>query len=776
MKSGRRGGGRPAPSRPAPLARLRVGRKLALLVMLPLGALLLFTVLSSLDQLRTADQLRDFRAASRMSFVTAAVADALARERTAAVLERVSPGTRQWQRESAARARATDRALDAAMTRAAGRTGSDEDIHGRLLAQRNQLLALRVQTAAGAIGAQEADDRYSSLVREFLEIVGVLDSGRPARASGQAADAYLAILAAIEAAEHERTDLAVVFAEPTGERRATASQWENLEAAEFAAFNLTASQRLRAELKAVLYGPAGRPVQGLRDDLATAPGPVARRATLAGWLDMSGDRIASLRALEREAAGDLETAASQDLAATQGQRRRDLDVSLAVLVAVVALAVVLSRSITRPLAEVSAGARTLSGGDLDSGVRYTGRDEIGEVAEAFRGLRVTAGRLAGEIRDMNTAITGGQLGHRADVAAFEGTWSQLLQGMNGTMAAFAGVHGRRRKAELELEGIFNLSLDLLCIGGSDGYFKRVNPAFERTLGYTGQELLARPFIDFVHPDDRARTLASLDELARGEAQVGFENRYLHRDRTPRWLEWNALRDPDGGLIYAAARDITERRRAERELARSRARVVAAADEARRRIERDLHDGVQQRLVSLGLELRVAETMVTEDQTELRDRLSDTLKGLTGALDDLLEISRGIHPAILSRGGLGPALRTLARRSAVPAEVDLRMPSVRLPDSVEVAAYYVVSEALTNAAKHAHASLVRVRLEPGDRDGTVELEIRDDGIGGARTGRGSGLIGLTDRVEALGGRIRVESPPGSGTALFVTLPVAEAGND
>jgi signal transduction histidine kinase len=204
-----------------------------------------------------------------------------------------------------------------------------------------------------------------------------------------------------------------------------------------------------------------------------------------------------------------------------------------------------------------------------------------------------------------------------------------------------------------------------------------------------------------------------------------------------------------------------------ELAASRARIVAAGDQARRRIERDLHDGTQQRLVSLVLDLRTAEATVPPERPELRAQLDRVADGLTGALEELRELSRGIHPAILSEGGLGPALRTLARRSAVPVELDVDVQG-RLPEPVEVAAYYVVSEALANAAKHAHASAAQVEAQA--RDGLLHLSVRDDGVGGAAPGGGSGLVGLADRVEALGGTIRVDSPAGQGTRLQIDLPI------
>jgi signal transduction histidine kinase len=201
-----------------------------------------------------------------------------------------------------------------------------------------------------------------------------------------------------------------------------------------------------------------------------------------------------------------------------------------------------------------------------------------------------------------------------------------------------------------------------------------------------------------------------------------------------------------------------------DLAASRARIVAAADETRRRIERDLHDGTQQRLVSLGLQLRLAREVVPAELRELETQIVRVADELGGVVEDLREIARGIHPAILSEGGLGPALRTLARRAAIAVELDVAA-IARLPEPIEVAAYYVVSEALTNAAKHAHASVVRVAVEK--RDDGLHLSVRDDGAGGAR---GSGLIGLRDRAEALGGSLELSSPPGEGTLISVQLPL------
>ncbi|MDQ1518699.1 MAG: hypothetical protein QOE80_4529, partial [Actinomycetota bacterium] len=484
--------------------------------------------------------------------------------------------------------------------------------------------------------------------------------------------------------------------------------------------------------------------------------------------------------------------------------------------------------------------------------------------------------------------------------------------------------------------------------GLDGNVVQVNSAVVRTLGYPEEELVSRPFLDFVHPDDLERSIKMFEALTRGEDVVQFENRTRCRDGSFRWLEWNTQPIEDG-LLFCSARDVTDRRRADDELREaqrlveasrdelrlladeqaalrrvatlvanraepaevfaavaeeacgvlgadgtlmarfdpdgegtvvaragaspdvipvgsrwkleefysvsavlrtghsarrddyanapgclgkilqglgicgvvatpivvdgrlwgalavasqtdslpadteqrtvnftellgtaivntesreqlvaSRARVVAAADDTRRRIERDLHDGTQQQLVSLALALRAAEAAVPLELTELKGALSQTALGLARATEDLQAISRGIHPAVLSRGGIGPALRALARRAGLPVELNLSGP-VRLPERAEVAAYYVVSEGLSNAAKHARASVVRVGLNV--EDAVVEVSVRDDGIGGADPGRGSGLVGLRDRVEALGGTLGTTSPPGRGTCLLARIPLA-----
>jgi signal transduction histidine kinase len=201
----------------------------------------------------------------------------------------------------------------------------------------------------------------------------------------------------------------------------------------------------------------------------------------------------------------------------------------------------------------------------------------------------------------------------------------------------------------------------------------------------------------------------------------------------------------------------------------RARIIAAADDARRRIERDLHDGLQQQLVYLGLRLRLAGASIPPGHEELKCELDRIADGLREALENVREISRGLHPAILSQYGLGPALKALSRRSPVPVRLHAEI-NGRLPDPVEIGAYYIIGEALANAAKHANASVVDISIE--QRGQFLTLAVRDDGVGGA-DGNGPGLAGLTDRIDALAGTMQLLSPPGRGTHLLVNLPTGTA---
>jgi signal transduction histidine kinase len=219
-------------------------------------------------------------------------------------------------------------------------------------------------------------------------------------------------------------------------------------------------------------------------------------------------------------------------------------------------------------------------------------------------------------------------------------------------------------------------------------------------------------------------------------------------------------------VVAVVRDVTDLRQAMRDVTESRARIVAAADAERRRVERNLHDGAQQRLVTVALHLHLVRRRLETDPATVPQLIESAQTELTLALEEIRELVRGLHPRLLSDRGLGPALEGLAERSLLGVEIT-ELPDERLPPPVEAAAYYLVAEALANAAKHSQAALVTVRVSAGESCTTVE--VADDGVGGARPDAGSGLRGLADRVAALGGRLEIDSEPGRGTRLRAQLP-------
>jgi signal transduction histidine kinase len=222
------------------------------------------------------------------------------------------------------------------------------------------------------------------------------------------------------------------------------------------------------------------------------------------------------------------------------------------------------------------------------------------------------------------------------------------------------------------------------------------------------------------------------------------------------------------LFLVSGVDVTLRKLQEEELRASRARIMEAALSERRRLERNLHDGAQQRLVSLSLALRLAKAKMGRDPAGAEELLAAAGDELNQALEELRELARGIHPAVLTDRGLEPALQALASRSSIPVEIET--PPRRLPAQVEAAAYYVVSEALANVAKYAEASFVSVRIS--HVDGHVVVDVEDDGVGGADPTRGTGLRGLADRIAALDGRLEVESRSGQGTSVRAEIPVRE----
>jgi PAS domain S-box-containing protein len=504
------------------------------------------------------------------------------------------------------------------------------------------------------------------------------------------------------------------------------------------------------------------------------------------------------------------------------------------------------------------------------------------------------------------------------------------------------------QSQTEFEEFFDLALDLMVIAGFDGSIRRVNPAYERTLGYPVRELLSRPFLETVHPEDVAHVRNVFGELVDADRDdvIGFENRVICGDGSVRWLQWNTRTVRERSVVFGVGRDVTDRRRADaelreaqrtaeasrdelarlaeehaalrrvatlvahgappealftavvkevarvfpgvhatlaryesdgtatvvaiserrahgfpvgsrwalggknvrtmvfetgrsarndsygdasgrlgvavreqapasvvgapiaveghrwgvmtlaspehplppdseaqlasfselvataianaeaqRELTASRARIVAAADEERRRVVRDLHDGAQQRLVHTIITLKLARRALENAQDDTPALMTEALDNAKRATDELRELAHGILPEVLTRGGLRAGVDTLASRMPVPVEIDVSVG--RLPAAVEATAYFLVSEALTNVAKHSRAGHAEVtaRIE----DGMLAVHVRDDGIGGARLD-GSGLLGLADRLAALGGQLRVESPTDGGTLIRAAIPI------
>jgi PAS domain S-box-containing protein len=530
-------------------------------------------------------------------------------------------------------------------------------------------------------------------------------------------------------------------------------------------------------------------------------------------------------------------------------------------------------------------------------------------------------------------------------------WLALGWPIAAAMIVFGVAHAtlRRRRAERDFARVFNLSVDLLSISGFDGYFKRVNPAFERTLGYPSHELLSRPFVEFVHPEDRSSTAAAFGRLMGGGELLEFENRYVCADGSVRWLQWSSRPLPSEGLTYGVAKDVTDRKRADAallqaqravemsrdelrvlaeeqaalrrvatlvargvspidvfaavceevgalldaddtslvryesdgtavvvakagagagapagrrltpdpasvtaivkrtrrparqdsyedsevsvdalarelrfgsaigapivvesqvwgvmiaawrdaghptadtearvaqftelvataianadsrtQLAASRARVIDAAEEERRRVVRDLHDGAQQQIVNAVLTLKLARETMQRGGGETESLVKAALEHAEQATGDLRELAHGIRPVALARGGLRDAVEQLVSRLSLPVDLDVAVE--RLPQMVESNAYFAVSEALTNIVKHSGATHASIRAHM--HDGVIRIDVHDDGVGGARPGRGSGLPGLKDRIETLGGRLHVESPVGAGTHLRLEIPVHE----
>jgi signal transduction histidine kinase len=427
----------------------------------------------------------------------------------------------------------------------------------------------------------------------------------------------------------------------------------------------------------------------------------------------------------------------------------------------------LSRAIVRPVRQASVMAHRLASGDLSTRMPTTGVAEIGVLEKSFNTMASSLQRSQSELANL---LEEQATLRRVATLVAEGTPpEEVFPAVNEEVARLLDVDGTR-----------------LVRYESDGTATIVASWGEPTIVPAGTIIApdGRNIASLVRSSGRPARIEDYEDASGSAASIARERGVRSAVGAPITVEgrlWGAMAafskadKPLPSGIELRLADFTDlvgtaiaNTQARVDLTASRARVVAATDEIRRRIERDLHDGTQQRLVSLALEVRSTQASVPNTQPQLRIELADIADGLVAALDDLREISRGIHPALLARGGLGPVLKALARRSPLPVELDINLDG-RLPDHVEVAAYYVVAEAFTNAAKHARATAIWVAADVVD--GRLRLTVRDDGIGGADPANGSGLTGLTDRVEALGGTITVHSPPGEGTTLQVWLPLS-----
>jgi signal transduction histidine kinase len=427
----------------------------------------------------------------------------------------------------------------------------------------------------------------------------------------------------------------------------------------------------------------------------------------------------------------------------------------------------LSRAIVRPVRQASVMAHRLASGDLSTRMPTTGVAEIGVLEKSFNTMASSLQRSQSELANL---LEEQATLRRVATLVAEGTPpEEVFPAVNEEVARLLDVDGTR-----------------LVRYESDGTATIVASWGEPTIVPAGTIIApdGRNIASLVRSSGRPARIEDYEDASGSAASIARERGVRSAVGAPITVEgrlWGAMAafskadKPLPSGIELRLADFTDlvgtaiaNTQARVDLTASRARVVAATDEIRRRIERDLHDGTQQRLVSLALEVRSTQASVPNTQPQLRIELADIADGLVAALDDLREISRGIHPALLARGGLGPVLKALARRSPLPVELDINLDG-RLPDHVEVAAYYVVAEAFTNAAKHARATAIWVAADVVD--GRLRLTVRDDGIGGADPANGSGLTGLTDRVEALGGTITVHSPPGEGTTLQIWLPLS-----
>jgi PAS domain S-box-containing protein len=309
-----------------------------------------------------------------------------------------------------------------------------------------------------------------------------------------------------------------------------------------------------------------------------------------------------------------------------------------------------------------------------------------------------------------------------------------------------------------------------CALDPDWTMAVISDEIERISGYPPADFVGsarRTFGSIIHPEDRGEVDRAVRAATSADRPFALEYRIVRADGRTAWVleRGQQVTGPDGACLHGVIFDVTERK----ELRAQRARIIAAQDETRRQIGRDLHDGAQQRLMTVALTLRAVKGKLAEDPEAASALADEAIEELADATAELRELARGIHPPVLTEHGLPTAVAALAARATLPVDVESTL-AARLPPAVEIAAYYVVSESLTNIARHARATRARVRLSCAGE--TLLVQVTDDGVGGADPEGGSGLRGLGDRIDALDGSITVSSTAGQGTTVAVRIPLSQ----
>ena len=488
--------------------------------------------------------------------------------------------------------------------------------------------------------------------------------------------------------------------------------------------------------------------------------------------EVSADGERRMEALRREVdnynATESELSVEQQIRADHAYRRATLLAGGGLVVCVVAIGLIsgyLSRGVVGPVRRTAGMAQRLADGDLGARVPESGQGEIGVLERSFNSMAESLQRGRDELALVNEEQ--GALRRVATLVANGSPPSEVFSAVSRESGLILRAETTRllrfeADGSASVVGAWRRTGDPVPVGSRI----RIDTVVAAPVRQSGES--AR-MIEESPPELPAGRYSAVGTPIRvGGALWGAMTALSPEERPlPDGTEARMAQITD--LVGTAVANAQARA----DLLASRARIVSAGDESRRRIERDLHDGIQQRLVTLGLRLRSVDQIMPPGSGEARQELAEASNMVAEAMNDVRAVSRGVHPAILSEGGLVPALKAVSRASALPMELDLRVEH-RLPSPVEVAAYYVVAEAMTNAAKHAQASVVQLRAVV--EGGRLCLTVSDDGTGGADPSRGSGLIGLTDRVEALGGTMAIMSPPKAGTTIQVELPLVGPGQN